>query len=117
MIGVGVREQHRIEPTNLLAQHLDAEFGGGVNDELGLFRRHIDRWPRAMVLRIGQERGRVLLANDRYALRCARAKKDKRKCHYGPYLNQRRPLPQPAERTGATSPPLRCFTPRIGASY
>ena len=71
MIGMGVREQHRVQPANLLAQHLDAEFRRRVDDHLGLLRRHIDRWPRAVVLRVGQKRGRIFHANDRHALRSA----------------------------------------------
>src|ERR1035437_7578686 len=34
-----------------------------------------------MVLRVGQERGRIFFANDRHALRCARAEKDEGECH------------------------------------
>ena len=42
MIGVGVGEQHRVQPLDLLAQHLEAELGGGINHQLGLLGRHID---------------------------------------------------------------------------
>ena len=53
MVRMGVREEHRVEVAELLAQHLDAELWRGVNDQPGLVALDIDRWPHAVVLRVG----------------------------------------------------------------
>ena len=81
MIRVGVGENDRIEPANLLAQALEAKFRRRVHHQLHRVRRHIDRRPRAMIFGISQKLRRIFLANDGHALRGSGPEKNERDRH------------------------------------
>ena len=69
VIGMGMGEDHRVEPADVFAQHLDAELRRGINHQLDVRRVHIKRRAGAVVFGIGQELRRILLSNHRHALR------------------------------------------------
>ena len=64
VVGVRVRENHRVEPVDFFAQALHAELRRRVHDELDFVRRDVNRGAGAPVLRVGQEFRRILLADD-----------------------------------------------------
>ena len=76
VIGVGMGENHRIEPADVFAEHLDAKFRRRVHDEFDLVRGDVNGRPGAMVLGIGQEFRRIFLADEGHALRRAAAEKN-----------------------------------------
>jgi len=76
VVGMRVREDDRVQPPDIFAQHLEAKFRRRVHDQFDLFRGHVDGGAGAVVFRVGQKFRRVLLADDRHALRSARAEED-----------------------------------------
>jgi hypothetical protein len=83
VVRVRVRDQHGIEPTDALAQALDAELRRGVHDQPRMRRLDVDGGPGAVVLRVGEEGGGVFLADDRHAIRGAGAEEDELERHRG----------------------------------
>src|SRR5215212_1151174 len=102
MVGMGMSEKDRVEPADVFAQHLQTELWCRVNHQLDLFGRDINRGAGPVIFRIGQESGRVFLANERDPLRCAGAEEDERKSHRCTEVNQ---LPLSGQAEGAKAGP------------
>ena len=64
MIGVGVGDEDSIEATDLFSEDLEAELGGGIDDEGGGWGAEEDGGTGPMIFGIGEERGGVVLADD-----------------------------------------------------
>src|SRR5690606_22782876 len=60
VIGMGVGDDDGIEPADVLAEALEAEFRGGIDDELDLGSLDIDGGAKAMVFGVGEEGLRVI---------------------------------------------------------
>src|SRR3954465_3508484 len=76
VVGMRMGEDNRIQPANVLPQHLEPKLRGGVHDEARLRAFDVDGRAGAMVFQVGQEFGRVFLAYDGHALGRARAEKN-----------------------------------------
>ncbi len=75
VVGVRMGEDHRVEPADVFAQALHAEFRRRVHDQPDLVRRDIDRRARAVVFGVRQKFRRIFLGDDRHALRRAGTEK------------------------------------------
>src|SRR6266853_5705826 len=74
-------DKDRVQPADVLAQHLNPEFRGGVNDQFCVFGGYVNRRARAVVFRVGQERGWVFFANKWDSLRRAGTKNGESERH------------------------------------
>src|SRR5438876_10400644 len=90
MIGMGMGEEHRIEPADVFAQHLDAKFRGGIDYKFSVLGGHVNGWPSAMVFRIGKKFRWIIFADDGNALRSAGTEKGERKRHVNTLANRQR---------------------------
>src|SRR5258708_250885 len=103
-------EENGVQPADLFAEHLHAKLRRRVHNQFGLLRGDINGRPGAMVLRIRKELWRILLPNDRHALRSPRAQADEREGHgcarenlsppnrQGPQCPGHGPIPNPRAR-------------------
>src|SRR5260370_11384393 len=76
-------EENGVQPADFFAEHLHAKLRRRVHDQFGLLRGDVDGRPGAMVLRIRKKLWRILLPDDRHALRSPRAQADEREGHGG----------------------------------
>jgi len=81
MVGVAVSEEDRVERADVLAEDLHPELGRGVHDQLDAGGGDVERGAGAMVFRVGQERGRIRLADDGHTLRGAGSQEDRQHRH------------------------------------
>jgi hypothetical protein len=57
-------EKKGINGADIFPQTLEAEFGGGIDNEFDLRSLNIDRWPRAMVFWVLEKGGRIIPRDD-----------------------------------------------------
>src|SRR5260370_32203822 len=76
-------EENGVQPADFFAEHLHAKLRRRVHHQFGLLRGDVDGRPGAVVLRIRKKLRRILLPDDRHALRSPRAQADEREGHGG----------------------------------
>ena len=73
MVGVLVRVDHRVDAADALAEQLHAQLGRRVDQQIALGQADDDAAARAAVARVGAGADRAVAADDRHAVRRARA--------------------------------------------
>ena len=75
VIGVRMREDYRVDATNVLAQALRTEVRSGIDDEGDLRSLDVNRRTAPVVAGIGGMADGTIATDDGHALRCARPEK------------------------------------------
>ena len=69
MVCVAVREEHRVHARQIVTQRLGAQIRRGVNqDARAVWQRHVNRRPRALIVRIGRRAHGARAADHRHAV-------------------------------------------------
>src|SRR6266852_5862891 len=110
-------EENGVQPADLFAEHLHAKLRRRVHDQFGFLGGDVNGRPGAMVFRIRQKLWRILLPDDRHALRSPRAQANEREGHGGAGENlapPNHPVPQCPDHGPIPNPRARSVMDRPG---
>src|SRR5260370_25305737 len=110
-------EENGVQPADFFAEHLHAKLRRRVHHQFGLLRGDIDGRRGAVVLRIRKKLWRILLPDDRHALRSPRAQANEREGHGGAGENlwpPNRQVPQCPGHGPISNPSARSAVDRPG---